>query len=67
MAIVTIFALISYYVTPEEAWLPKARLVDFVQSTGTDSIQQHDQEHDQEPEGELRAGTPADPPPLDHK
>lgn len=34
MAGVTIFALISYWVTPEEAWLPRNRISHFIDSKG---------------------------------
>ncbi|KAE9363418.1 amino acid transporter [Stipitochalara longipes BDJ] len=34
LSIVTIFALISYFVIPESKWLPSARLAKFVESTG---------------------------------
>ena len=34
MAGVTIFALISYWVTPEKSWLPKDRISHFIQSGG---------------------------------
>lgn len=34
MAIVTIFALISWWVVPESAWLPKERITHFVESQG---------------------------------
>ncbi|OXV08040.1 hypothetical protein Egran_04197 [Elaphomyces granulatus] len=34
MAGVTIFALISYWVTPEESWLPRDRISHFIQSRG---------------------------------
>ena len=34
MAGVTIFALISYVVMPEEAWLPQKRLSHFIDSKG---------------------------------
>jgi hypothetical protein len=34
MAGVTIFALISFWLTPEEAWLPRQRISHFVESEG---------------------------------
>ncbi|KAL4929733.1 putative amino acid permease [Aspergillus undulatus] len=34
MGAVTIFALVSYFVMPEEAWLPRNRISDFVDSKG---------------------------------
>ncbi|RJE23229.1 hypothetical protein PHISCL_04433 [Aspergillus sclerotialis] len=34
MAAVTIFALISYVVMPEERWLPKNRISNFIDSKG---------------------------------
>ena len=34
MAGVTIFALISYFVMPEEAWLPRNRISHFIESKG---------------------------------
>ncbi|RDW77973.1 amino acid transporter-like protein [Coleophoma crateriformis] len=34
MAGVTIFALISWWVTPESAWLPRDRIINFVESHG---------------------------------
>lgn len=34
MAGVTVFALISYIVMPEEAWLPRNRLSHFIDSKG---------------------------------
>lgn len=34
MAAVTIFALISYVVMPEEAWLPRNRISHFIDSKG---------------------------------
>lgn len=34
MAGVTIFALINWWVTPESAWLPRARIANFVESHG---------------------------------
>lgn len=34
MASVTIFALISYVVMPEEAWLPRNRISHFIDSKG---------------------------------
>jgi hypothetical protein len=33
MAIVTIFALISWWVTPADGWLPKAKLTHFLAAT----------------------------------
>jgi hypothetical protein len=37
MAGVTVFALISYWVTPEEAWLPRQRISRFINNVGTTS------------------------------
>lgn len=34
MAGVTIFAIISWWFTPEDAWLPKKRIQRFVESKG---------------------------------
>jgi hypothetical protein len=34
MAAVTIFALVSYFIMPEDAWLPKDRISNFVDSKG---------------------------------
>lgn len=34
MAAVTIFALISYFVMPEDRWLPKNRISHFIDSKG---------------------------------
>jgi hypothetical protein len=34
MAGVTILALISYFIMPESAWLPSARLAHFIDSKG---------------------------------
>lgn len=34
MGIVTIFALISYFVMPESAWLPRNRISHFIDSKG---------------------------------
>jgi len=34
MAAVTIFALISWWFTPETAWLPKTRIANFIDSKG---------------------------------
>jgi hypothetical protein len=34
MAGVTILALISYFIMPESAWLPRARLTHFIDSKG---------------------------------
>jgi len=34
MAGVTIFALFSWWFTPESAWLPKTRITHFIGSTG---------------------------------
>lgn len=34
MAAVTIFALISYFVMPESAWLPSDRITHFIDSKG---------------------------------
>lgn len=34
MAAVTIFALISWWFTPETAWLPKTRIANFIESKG---------------------------------
>jgi hypothetical protein len=38
MAGVTIFALISYWFTPEEAWLPRKRIRHFVESKGVEAL-----------------------------
>ena len=41
MAIVTVFALISWWVVPESAWLPKDRITHFIESQGVeDSLEQ---------------------------
>lgn len=34
MAGVTIFALISYYIIPEDKWLPRSRISHFIDSKG---------------------------------
>jgi hypothetical protein len=34
MAGVTIFALLSWWLTPESGWLPKTRITHFIESTG---------------------------------
>lgn len=34
MGIVTIFALVSYWMTPEAAWLPRNRISHFIESKG---------------------------------
>ena len=34
MSIVTIFAVVSYFVMPEENWLPRNRISHFVESKG---------------------------------
>jgi hypothetical protein len=34
MGIVTVFALVSYWMTPEEAWLPRNRISHFIESKG---------------------------------
>lgn len=34
MAAVTIFALISYFIMPESAWLPSNRITHFIDSKG---------------------------------
>lgn len=34
MAAVTIFALFSWWFTPDSAWLPKNRITHFIESTG---------------------------------
>ncbi|OBU01045.2 hypothetical protein VE01_00917 [Pseudogymnoascus verrucosus] len=34
MAVVTIFALISWWFTPETSWLPKTRIANFIESKG---------------------------------
>ncbi|KAI9839465.1 MAG: hypothetical protein M1819_002090 [Sarea resinae] len=38
MAIVTIFALISWWVMPEEQWLPRSRISHFVESKGAGDV-----------------------------
>ena len=38
MAIVTVFALISWWVTPEDAWLPSERIANFVESKGEGDV-----------------------------
>jgi hypothetical protein len=35
---VTILALISYWLTPEEAWLPRKRITHFIESKGIETI-----------------------------
>lgn len=39
MCIVTIFALISFFVMPETRWLPKDRISHFIDSKGAGSVQ----------------------------
>jgi hypothetical protein len=39
MCIVTIFALISFFVMPESRWLPKNRISHFIDSKGAGSVQ----------------------------
>ncbi|RMJ28801.1 hypothetical protein PHISP_00348 [Aspergillus sp. HF37] len=39
MCIVTIFALISYFVMPESGWLPRDRISQFIDSKGAGSVQ----------------------------
>lgn len=34
MSIVTIFALISYWFTPEDRWFPKQRITNFIKDGG---------------------------------
>jgi hypothetical protein len=34
MAAVTVLALVSYFVMPEDAWLPRDRIAGFVDSKG---------------------------------
>lgn len=44
MAAVTIFALISYFVMPESAWLPRERITHFIDSKGaSETVQEVDQ------------------------
>jgi hypothetical protein len=38
MAAVTVFALLSYWWTPEEAWLPRKRITHFIESKGIEAI-----------------------------
>lgn len=35
---VTIFALVSYWLTPEESWLPRKRIRHFIESKGFQGI-----------------------------
>lgn len=45
MAGVTIFALVSYFVMPEEAWLPRNRISHFIDSKGvvTETVEEVNQ------------------------
>lgn len=40
MAAVTIFALVSYFVMPEESWLPRNRISHFIDSKGVAGVQE---------------------------
>ncbi|KAK2763135.1 hypothetical protein FQN54_009771 [Arachnomyces sp. PD_36] len=42
LASVTVFALISYWLTPEEDWLPRQRISNFVNSKGTSGGESED-------------------------
>ena len=63
MAAVTILALVSYFIMPEESWLPRNRISHFIDSKGVAGVQEtveeiHASHHDgQENEGE-REGEP---------
>lgn len=57
MAAVTIFALISWWFTPSDAWLPKERISHFVESAGIDDILA---EHFPREEGVLQTGEEED-------
>ena len=57
MAGVTIFALISYFITPESAWLPIDRISHFIDSKGaaTETVEEvgsgdNHHHHPQQPE-----------------
>ena len=39
MCAVTIFALISYFVMPEDKWLPKNRISHFIDSKGAGAVE----------------------------
>lgn len=44
MAGVTIFALISYFVMPENAWLPNDRITHFIDTKGAvETVEEFDQ------------------------
>lgn len=56
MASVTVFALISYVVMPEEAWLPRNRISHFIDSKGASTTV----EEVGVPRGEEQAREPSD-------
>ncbi|KAL2849329.1 amino acid/polyamine transporter I [Aspergillus pseudodeflectus] len=60
MAAVTIFALVSYFVMPEDAWLPASRISRFVDSKGVvsetvEEVDSRDQRKDGEESGNASA------------
>jgi len=64
MAAVTVFALVSYFIMPEESWLPRNRISHFIDSKGVAGVQEtveeihsgrrDGKENDDEAEGEGR-------------
>lgn len=40
MAAVTILALVSYFIMPEESWLPRNRISHFIDSKGVAGVQE---------------------------
>lgn len=62
MASVTIFALISYVVMPEEGWLPKNRISNFVDSKGvTETVEEIPESSRQVQPGEGSEAQPKSP------
>lgn len=50
MAGVTIFALISYFVMPEDRWLPRNRISHFIDSKGAAEVVEMDRESEDKSE-----------------
>lgn len=72
MAAVTILALVSYFIMPEESWLPRNRISHFIDSKGVAGVQetveeihtgrdQGEGQAESEGEGEGREQTQAGP------